>query len=246
MKKALKIIIAIIAIIIIVGIVILIKKDNKNEVIEKNYNEEKIEDNKEDNKDESVNSLKEEYKITGDEDIYEVIEDTLGRKMLTVKANINLKVAFAGMVKKSIPQKEEIDTIYEEKFPKKTGIYIDEKDRKKIVEYLNTNKQLKNSYKINEDGSIKISEKNDETELDKKIEKIMNSNKTVVISINGICYMVDSVTGEIVDNPYVYIDKEQTYEYFEDENKIIVFITDNEEIDKNKIFEAVLNLLYMI
>ena len=58
--------------------------------------------------------------------------------------------------------------------------------------------------------------------------------------------MVDSVTGEIVDNPYVYIDKEQTYEYFEDENKIIVFITDNEEIDKDKIFEAVLNLLYMI
>ena len=120
MKKALKIIIAIIAIIIIVGIVILIKKDNKNEVIEKNHNEEKIEDNKEDNKEESVNSLKEEYKITGDEDIYEVIEDTLGRKMLTVKANINLKVAFAGMVKKSIPQKEEIDTIYEEKFPKRT------------------------------------------------------------------------------------------------------------------------------
>ncbi len=127
MKKVLKIIIAILTIIIIVSIVILIKKDNKNEVIEKNYNEEKIEDNKE----KSVNSLKEEYKITGDDDIYEVIEDTSGRKMLTVKPNVNLKVAFAGMIKKSIPQKEEIDTIYEEKFPKKPGIYIDEKDRKK-------------------------------------------------------------------------------------------------------------------
>ena len=58
--------------------------------------------------------------------------------------------------------------------------------------------------------------------------------------------MVDPVTGQIVDNPYVDIDKEQTYEYFEDGNKIILFITDNEEIDKDEIFESILNLLNMI
>ena len=56
-------------------------------------------------------------------------------------------------------KKEEIDNIYEEKFPKKAGIYINEKDREKIVNYLNNNKQLKNVYKINEDGLIEISKK---------------------------------------------------------------------------------------
>ncbi len=242
MKKKLKIIIAILAIIIVVSIVIIIKQDKKNEIAENNYNETKIKDNEEEN----VNSLKKEYKITGDDDIYEVIEDTAGRKMLTVKSSMNLKVAFSGMIKNSKPQKEEIDKIYEEKIPKKAGIYVDKKDRKKIEEYLNTNKKLKNSYKIHEDGLIEISKKEDETESDKKIEKVLNSNKIFIISINGTCYMVDPVTGEIVDNPYVDIDKEQTYEYFEDENQIILFITDNEKIDKDEIFESILNLLNMI
>lgn len=240
MKKTLKIL-AIIVIISIASIIIITKQDNKNEKAENNYNETETKDNEGD-----VDNLKEEYKITGDDDIYEVIEDTSGRKILTVKASINFKVAFSGMIKNSEPKKEEIDNIYEEKFPKKAGIYINEKDREKIVNYLNNNKQLKNVYKINEDGLIEISKKEDETELDKKIEKILNSTKTCIISINRICYMVDPVTGQIVDNPYVDIDKEQTYEYFEDGNKIILFITDNEEIDKDEIFESILNLLNMI
>ena len=103
MKKTLKIL-AIIVIISIASIIIITKQDNKNEKAENNYNETETKDNEGD-----VDNLKEEYKITGDDDIYEVIEDTSGRKMLTVKASINFKVAFSGMIKNSEPKKEEID-----------------------------------------------------------------------------------------------------------------------------------------
>ena len=108
---------------------------------------------------------------------------------------------------------------------------------------MNNNKRLKNSYKINAQGAIEIEEKESKTDLDKKIEKILNSNKTYILSINGVCYMVDPVTGEIIDNPYVDINKEQTYEYFEDDDKTIIFITDNNEMDENEIFDSIINLM---
>ena len=57
--------------------------------------------------------------------------------------------------------------------------------------------------------------------------------------------MVDPVTGEIIENAYNDLEKYQTYEYFSDENRMIVFITENKDkkLTDNEIFESILNLL---
>lgn len=239
MKKNIKIFLPMAVIVGVIIIVITIGKKKLTNI----QNVEETSENNTAKDNTSVETLKKEYKIVGDDNIYDITEDSDGRKFLTVKASLNLKVAFSGMIKNSEPKIEEVDKIYEENFPQNPGVYIDQKDSKKILEYLNNNKRLKNSYKINAQGAIEIEEKESKTDLDKKIEKILNSNKTYILSINGVCYMVDPVTGEIIDNPYVDINKEQTYEYFEDDDKTIIFITDNNEMDENEIFDSIINLM---
>ena len=39
------------------------------------------------------------------------------------------------------------------------------------------------------------------------------------------------------------MNQEQTYEYFIDENKIILFMTDSQRVNTDEIFESVLELL---
>lgn len=250
MKKNKKLIIGIfitITIIVAFATIIVLNKNNKQQ--EKNINTtdeyyDKMKNESEMYKETAnVESLKNEYKLNGDDDIYEISEEMDGRKTLVVKSNLNFKVAFSGMIKKSIPEKEEIEKIYEKSFPLNNGIYVDNKDREKIKEYLNNNSKLKNHYEINENGFLEIKEEKNKTKEDEKIEKILKSDKTYILSINGTCYMIDPVTGKIVDNPYADMNQEQTYEYFIDENKIILFMTDSQRVNKDEIFESVLELL---
>ena len=65
----------------------------------------------------TVNELKEEIGATGDAEIYETQTEYDGRKVLTVKAGLKYKVAFAGMMKKAKPNMEELDTLLNENFP---------------------------------------------------------------------------------------------------------------------------------
>lgn len=247
MKKNMKIFLIIAVIVVAIVIVIMIsKKKSENIQNSENISEKTREDTSKNStaKDNTnIEKLKEEYQIEGDSNIYDIAEDFDGRKFLTVKPSLNLKVAFSGMIKGSEPKIEEVDNIYEKKFPQNPGIYIEQKDGKKILEYLNSNKKLKCSYKLNQNGAIEIEEKEEKSDLDKKIEKILNNNKTYILSVNGVCYMVDPVTGEVIDNPYVDINKEQTYEYFEDDGKTIIFITNNKEMDENEIFDSIINLM---
>lgn len=255
MKKSNKIImgsIAITIIVIIISMIIAMKYKNKEQERENEKTQQTLDEINEEyeqamensemyNENASIETLKEEYKMTGEDNIYEVTEEADGRKVLTVKSDLNFKVAFAGMIKNNMPQKEELDSIYEQNFPQKAGIYVDAKDRDKILQYLNNNQYLNNKYHINSSGFIEIKEKNNETENDKKMEKVINGNKTYVISINVICYMMDAVTGEIVDNPYRKMEEDQMYEYFQDDEKIILFITDSKNMPQDEIFNVIIN-----
>ena len=60
-----------------------------------------------------------------------------------------------------------------------------------------------------------------------------------------MCYIVDDITGEILDYSFEDMDKYQTFEYFEDENKKIIFITENKsnQLKENEIIESLLNIL---
>jgi len=80
---------------------------------------------------------------------------------------------------------------------------------------------------------------------DKKIKNIINGKKQYIFSISSLCYIVDDITGEILDYSFEDMDKYQTFEYFEDENKKIIFITENKsnQLKENEIIESVLNIL---
>ena len=193
----------------------------------------------------TMNDLKEEYKITGDNSLYNIEIESDGRRVLNIKPSINYKVAFCGMIKEQMPVFEELDEIYAKSAPAQNGIWIHSKDREKIVEYLNNNRNLKAKYEVNQEGYLTISEYNNLSENDKKIKELLEGNKQYILSISSKCYMIDVVTGAIIENRYNELDEYQTYDYFEDANKTILFISENTEkkLTNDEIFESLMNLV---
>ena len=250
-----KLFIIIICIIVLISVCVLLRRANLNNIQmnDEKENEKTYEKEYEEMKDNStmydqnstLDQLKEEYNVTGENDIYQVETEKDGRKVITVNPSVDFKVAFSGMIKRLKPDFSEIDSIYEKNAPKYNGIWIYSNDREKILEYLNNNELLKAKYRVNEEGYLEIDLTNDSTEIDKKIQYIINSNKQYILCISSICYMIDTVTGNIVDNPYNELEEYQTYEYFNDENKIIIFITENKEnvMNNNEIFNSIIDLM---
>ena len=256
MKKNKKIIIAItiIIIVIILGIALYInsKQTNKEQNTEVNgISENVIQDylNTKENSvmykdDATLEELKKEYKITGDDDLYCIETESDGRKVINVKPEIDYKVAFCGMINEKMPELKDINEVYEAKAPTKNGIWINIKDREKIVNYLNNNSKLKAEYEVDQEGYLKITKTEDLSSTDEVIRKIIEGNKQYVLSISSKCYMVDVVTGEIVENRYNDLEEYQTYEYFQDGDKIIIFISENLEnrMTNDEIFDSLIEL----
>lgn len=245
MKKTIKILILILIVIIIVGgigvsIKYIKKVKNKNE-IDKAYNEMK-QNSLMYNNTATVDELKEEYGMSGNDDLYDVQTEYDGRQVLKVKATENFKVAFAGLVNGTKNSIENSSEIFENEYPTENGIWIEKNSREKIEKYLNEN--MKSKYKISEKGYLTISEKKSSKE-DNEIEKIINGNKQYLIGISGTNYYIDALTGEAVDNPFEELDKYQTYAYCQDEDKMVIFITENKSkaLQNSEIFESVLALM---
>lgn len=245
MKKTIKILILILIAILIAGgigvsIKYIKKVKNKNE-IDKAYNEMK-QNSLMYNNTATVDELKEEYGMSGNDDLYDVETEYDGRQVLKVKATENFKVAFTGLVKGTKNSIENSSEIFESEYPTENGIWIEKNSREKIEKYLNEN--MKSKYKINEKGYLTISEKKSSKE-DNEIEKIINGNKQYLIGISGTNYYIDALTGEAVDNPFEELDKYQTYAYCQDEDKMVIFITENKSktLENSEIFESVLALM---
>lgn len=232
MKKKTKIIILILTIGIIIAttVAIIMLSNEKN-----NWNNEFSQINKNEidyNENANVEELKEEMKLEASSDLYEVTEEYDGRKTLNIKADILYKVAFVGIVKNNKPTFEEIDTIFNEKYPEKNGIWISEQSRDR---FLNLIKENTNSvYVINNDGYLKIQEKNENiNDIDKKLENVINSNNTIIVDINSFDYDVDTVTGEIVEYPFEQLGDLMDVIKNRDNDKIMVITT-----NKNKKYSA--------
>ncbi len=234
LKKRIIYVLIIVILLITCLCIIINKKQSSNNTLNEQENIEKIEE------------VKEETGATGNTDIYEVQEDkTTNTEIVTVKANIKYKVAFAGMIKQSKPVFGEIDKIFEENYPKKNGIWIENNSRNKVLEEMNNSNMFNSKYAINKDGYLVIEKENTLNENDKKIKNIINGKKQYIFSISSLCYIVDDITGEILDYSFEDMDKYQTFEYFEDENKKIIFITENKsnQLKENEIIESLLNIL---
>lgn len=241
MKKTIKILVLILIVIVIgISIKYIKKVKNKND-IDKTYNEMK-QNSLMYNNTATVDDLKEEYGMSGNDDLYDVETEYDGRQVLKVKATENFKVAFAGLVNGTKNSIENSSEIFENEYPTENGIWIEKNSREKIEKYLNEN--MKSKYKISEKGYLTISEKKSSKE-DNEIEKIINGNKQYIIGISGINYYIDALTGEAVDNPFEELDKYQTYAYCQDEDKMVIFITENKSkaLQNSEIFESVLELM---
>ena len=242
-----KVIILVVLLIMFVAILVLlfnkrIQKDNNQYNFEQ-YGEQVDKNQIEYQPDVTVEEIKNEIGATGNTNIYEVEQEYDGRNILAVKPSIKYKVAFAGMIKNAKPSMSELDNIMEEKLPHKTGIWVKEKSRDKILEIFNDG-DVNSKYLIDDDGYLKIDRKNNQNDNDKKIEKIIKGKKQYILDISSVCYIVDDITGEILDYNFENMDKYQTYEYFEDKDKYIVFVTENSNnvLTNLEIFKSIINL----
>ena len=173
-------------------------------------------------------------------EMYEIKNEYDGREVIVIKPNIQYKVAIAGAIKNEKPEFSELDKLIEQ-VPNKSGIWITKKSREKFLNFL---KQLTNSnYVIDKDGYLVQEQYDNSNEIDVKIKQIIDKKKLFVIDINSITYIVDEVTGNIEEYPFVEIDSKTPYELFETENALLYILNSNEnkKLNDQYIIQEVLN-----
>lgn len=199
-----------------------------------------------DNKNVEIDKVKNDIGATGSSDIYNIQKDPYGdRLILTVKSDIKYKVAFAGMIENQKPDVNKIDDIFYNKHPKKNGVWIEENSRKKFLDKIQGSNLFNSEYFIDKEGYLKFSNREAMNENDVKLQKAIESNKQYILNISSICYIVDEITGEILDYSFEDMDQFQIYEYFDDENKMIIFITENKnnKIEDIEILNSLIKLI---
>ena len=72
-----------------------------------------------------------------------------------------------------------------------------------------------------------------------------NSKKQYILSVSSICYIVDDLTGEIQRYSFEDMDRYQTYEYFDNGNQYIIFLTENKnsQLSDSEIINSLIGLL---
>ena len=73
---------------------------------------------------------------------------------------------------------------------------------------------------------------------------MITGKKLYMIRISSICYIVDDVSGEILDYNFEDMDYLQIYEYFKDDDKTLIFINENKESQLSE--EKIINSLFKL
>ena len=174
----------------------------------------------------TVEELKEETGLTGDESIYQIDTEYDGRKTLNVKADIQYKVALAGILTGEMPEYNNIDQIISQTQIEKNGMWIDKNIQDKFLNMLG--EVTKSEYEINSNGYLSIKNGNNQNDNDKKIESLINGQNKYIITITDKYYQLDTVTGEVVEFPFEQLDNYQTFDIVRNtDNSNIICITSN-------------------
>ena len=251
MQKKYYIIIAVILIIIILLFVFINSKDEKNIInnIENNNieNISKLEKNEIKNiieqvSEDELKDIKEfqnSISSVGNPNIYKIEEEHDGRKILQIKPEVQYVVALAGIVKNDIPTEEEVYTLLEQA-PRHNGIWIEKNSREDFMVLLQENNI--NNFSINKNGYLESNKKDIQTEQEKQLKEMIDSNKLYIIDMSGKTYQRDYLTGEIVEYPFEDMDPYQTIEPYKIENSAILAITSNKEnkLEQKEILDAIL------
>lgn len=229
-KIIIGVILVIVICLIVVGIILI--RNNKNETNNENnfvndYSNIDKENEISYQNDVSVGELKNETGLTGDDSLYQIDTEFDGRKILNIKADIQYKVALAGVLQNSMPEYNNIDNIIEEAALTKTGIWIEKNSREKFINLLEN--ITESQYEVSEDGFLNVVNKEKQNEYDKKIEEIINGENQYLIQITDKYYELDTVTGEVAEYPYQRLDPYQTYDIVENENNRIYFLNTNNQ-----------------
>ena len=154
-------------------------------------------------------------------------------------------IAFAGLIKNDIPSDEEVKQ-YQMQQPTKSGVWIEEKSKEKILNMINGITNLK--YETDKNNYLKIKqeqEENEKNEYDIFIQKLINSDELFILSKTGKLYFKDIVSKELTVDLYEDLDSYQTYNYIKYENKTIIDMTTNEKnhLDNKEIMNSLIELL---
>lgn len=236
----------IICTLLLIGMIVNKKNDNNlqddnnlqyNNYIKENQIQEQIQNTI------AVENIKEEAGVTADSNLYQVDTEYDGRKVLNVKPDINFRVAFAGLFKKNEFEINEVEKIYDSNFPAQNGIWIEESSREKFKKLLQ--ECTKSTYTINESGYLLIDNKGQQNEYDIILEKIIDSGKKIIISINDYYYEVDNITGKIVKYPFEKLDNYQSFDTIISKDNFIIVISSNynKKITNSQIIEETILFL---
>lgn len=162
----------------------------------------------------TVTELKEKRHITGPEEIYNIVfDEDSNQELLVVKQDIIYNVMLAGVIKQAPPLYEDIDNILKDK-PIKKGIWIEQNSRSDILSIIN--KVTENSYTIDNNGYLKLSDANkiiSDNAYYNRINRMISGDKTIILQICDKYYSVDSFTGDVVEYPFVRLDRHSVLDY---------------------------------
>ena len=218
-----------IIVLIVVGIIISTTINDKESDESENSSEETSETfNK--NDENIINELKDEINSTADSDIYEVDEEYDGRLILQIKDDVQYATVLAGILKESMPEVDEIDTLIDTLAPTEYGIWISSNSQDRFAEMLENNGVT--NYEIDENGYLHCDE----------IEEQANSEKLYIIDINGTSYIRSYLTGEVEEYQFELMDPYQTIDpYYIDSSTILEVTTDPYDVlTDEEIFEDIL------
>ncbi len=189
---------------------------------------------------EIIDELKSSVGATGDDSIYDIETEYDGRQFITVKPDIQFSTVLTGILENEQPE-DDLKVITEKgsTFIDKTGIWIEPNSREKFQTLLE--QTTKNSYIINEEGYLEYEKNSNSNEIDEKLETILTGDKMYIITMTGTCYILDEISGEVVEYPFEKMDPYQVYEYYESGNQKIYVLTSNENglISQEEIIKSI-------
>lgn len=235
MKK--KIILLLIIICMVIVTLVIFNKINVTNKKKENEENSDISNNVE-----IIENIQKDINSTANTDLFEVVTEYDGKNSIRIKPDIQFNTVLAGIIKKDIPNENEINELIKNA-PTNTGIWINDNSREDFINLLESNNI--NSFEIDENGYLK-KKNNKDNELSNKVKiinQMVNSDELYIIDMSGKCYIRDDVSGEILEYPFEEMDPYQLAEPYYNDNVIILNITSNKNnyLSNEEILEGILS-----
>ena len=235
MKK--KIILLLIIICMVIVTLVIFNKINVSNKKKENEETSDISNNVE-----IIENIQKDINSTANTDLFEVVKEYDGKNSIRIKPDIQFNTVLAGIIKKDIPNENEINELIKNA-PTNTGIWINDNSREDFINLLESNNI--NSFEIDENGYLK-GKNNKDNELSNKVKiinQMVNSDELYIIDMSGKCYIRDDVSGEILEYPFEEMDPYQIAEPYYNDNVIILNITSNKNnyLSNEEILEGILS-----